>query len=260
VWGDDDRNKGHFLIRRIYGFNQEDNVLYFDYEYSGIEVSDDTCVVGCLSALEINSGKPVWSEPIPINNPNVSWAEFYSFNVFKDYIYQAFSHDLFIFEKENGNLVNSIHEDRYFNILPTNNYVILYYPDLGIANGINPITNEVLWEDDEFLYERWLLSLDNKVIYIDDEYDLVGLDILTGEQIWKIEGKFGLGFTYTVNNNVMIHKEWNDHLQLFDLNTGAITDIYTDGGWGNATNEHFQIIDNNRWLYFGDHIALLQLE
>jgi len=256
VWGDNDRHEGRFDIEIIHGFDQKDNILYFEYDY-GEMLDYNPCTFGCLLALDLTSGSSKWDEPLSVIGPEFG-KQFDTFYVFNDYIYQVYYQEVQVFDKGTGNFLNSYLDERYLKVLPGEKHIIIYIPDLGIAQCIDPVTNEVLWEDDEFLYERGLYTFEDVLIYIDEEYDLVGLDFVTGDQIWKIKGQFGLAFRYAIYDDLLIHKEWNDHLELINLNTGSITDIYTGGGWGNDSDEHFQVIDNNSWLYFGDYLALIK--
>lgn len=258
VWGDNDRHDGRFYIENIYGFDQQNNILYFDYEYSGTG-GYDTCTFGCLLALDLTSGTSIWDEPISVTGPEFG-KQFDSFYVFDDYVYQVYYQEVFLFDKNTGDLLNSYSSERYIRAFPGEKYMLVYIPDLEIAYGIDPINNEVLWEDDEFLYKSFVYAFDNLLIYVDEDFYLVGLNLATGNHVWKFEGDFGLGARYAICDDLMVHKEWNDHLELIDLNNGSITDIYSDGGWGIQSDEHLQVIENDTWLYFGDYLALIKLK
>jgi len=251
-------------IGGIYGYNKDNNILYFEYENGWLD-DDLICNSDCLIALDLITGKPIWNGPIGNLDSNY-YQEFY---VRDDYIFQSLSDfysdqsKLNVYDIENGNFLNSVFEERDYYLLLANQYMMMYIEDLGIAKGINTITGEVLWEDDEFEFPySWIKTpYEDIILYMNEERDnLVGLDIKTGEEIWKVEGDFHPDQSYAFYNNLMIHKRVDDHLQLIDMNTGSTTDIYT-GGWGRDSYEHFRIIDDNNWLHIGyEGVALIKFK
>ncbi|MBN1181829.1 MAG: PQQ-binding-like beta-propeller repeat protein [Bacteroidales bacterium] len=264
VWGDNNSNEDLFDIGTVISFDQKNNILYFEYDYYDGTLEINSCTYGCLLALDLISGSSTWDKPISVIGPELGEPlekQFDTHYIFNDYIYQVYFEEVHVFDKKSGNLINSYSNERYFRVLPGEENIIVYIPDLGVAKGIDVVADELLWEDDEFSYDKWICSFDNKLIYRGDGGNLVGLDITTGDEIWNIASDYGSITDYfTINDNLLIHKEWNDHLEIIDLNNGDITDVYTGGGWGRDSNEHIQVIDNNSWLYYGDYIALIKHE
>jgi len=229
-------------------FNTGNNQLYienFDVWYNELE----------LIGIDLTTGNKVWGNGIfdmnGLPNSSNSNQQYMSQNLYisKNYIYFFTHEEIFVFLKDNGALINKISQERsnipYF----SDNGMILYYPELGIAKGINPLTSEILWENDEFPNMYSYYSYADIIMFRDQQTNgLVAIDQKTGEELWRNQINMGLlGDAPNLGSSkgLIIYYNRSDYnCGLLDPYSGNIQVIYDHNPYS------IEPLDENTWLMF----------
>jgi len=210
-----------------------------------------------LNAVNLMTGELVWGKQLYVTDK-----DFYNLlvlNISDQLIYVThYRGDIFVFDRKTGQLLNSEISDRSLYVLPTDRDMILYYSDLGIAQAVNSVTNELYWEDDDFWFNQFFGSYGDLVLLTDANADLIALDVPSGNYLWKVEGSFGDSTRYVFFENKLIYFQKNDSLAWINLSTGENTVISLEGNWANRTNEYIQIVDDKTWILFGTYIGVIK--
>ena len=241
----------------IIGTDQQNEVLYLTGEgENGFQHS--------LFALNLLTGEPVWENIITVPDTESEFSNSTGKFILQKYFYFAYTSSVYIYDISTGKRINRITSDYSIRILPTDQGLIIYNLDLGIAEGVDPITGEVLWQDDEFKYEQWYYAYQNILYYLNEDRRLEALDIYTGDILWTLDDvKMTIELASNSRNfldgNLNLIKVGNHLIYLLDLNTGKIENIELTGNWTpNRGKEHIQILNDQTWIYFGELLGVIK--
>jgi outer membrane protein assembly factor BamB len=146
-----------------------------------------------LYCINMKTGINAWGASIfAINNLlssdyEVQFNSFMNFTLSKDIIIFNSEKEILVFQKNNGILVNRFPQERsYLTFLTENNGLIVHYPDLGIVQGVEPLTSQVLWENDELSLGDNLITVGDIILFEDKEtHEVFALDPKTGDELWR---------------------------------------------------------------------------
>lgn len=219
-------------------------------------------------ALDIRTGKMVWNGTMAELNGIKSRSSKYEFNGEGEFSFRGEfiiytnldDHELLVFQASDGHLVNTIKSDRSFNVSLAENGAVFYYKDLGILAGVDYLTGNELWSNDEsngFLpfYKR---TFGNVVLAASDgDYNLVFLDQRTGNILWSGSLSEEEPFAYYDGNIIYIE---NKNLSFINSITGSKQDIYIGDNGSMVNNGGFiEVIDNSMWLLCGDYLTMVSI-
>ena len=183
-----------------------------------------------LNCIDMKTGTNVWGGRIfEINNLlssdyDVQFNSSKNFTLSKDIIIFNSNNEILVFQKNNGILVNRIPQERsYLTFLTENNGLIVSYPDLGISKGIDPITSQVLWENDELTLGNNLITIGDIVLFEDVEtHEVFALDQKTGDELWR---KALAGSVIGSYSNQLMPPPFN-HYSIYSLPDKIVVDTW----------------------------------
>lgn len=217
----------------ILGTDTQNNVMYV---LSPIGVAS---WFGCttifeLNAIDMNTGNNIWGSGL-LNKNHLSGSTPMcgNYKLTDKYIYFVTSNEIFAFQKDNGNLINRFPQERTFNsFFSENGDIVISYPDLGTTKGIDPISSQEIWNNDELVLSPITdpMVIGDIILFQDDNtQEVFALDVKTGKVLWKkmIAG-FSSGYNtitfqrnFTTIGDVILYKDDRDtSVYLLNPNSG----------------------------------------
>lgn len=186
----------------IIDIDVQKNILYLFIEYSSSVIGSG---VSDLIAVDMMNGEPIWGGSIGDVNNSLGIGVIYrnSCEIHEKYLIcdTAIFEDpnrqiLNIYDTKTGWLLNSIIPERTFNhTYLGENGLLVYYYDVGIMQGIDYLTGEILWQDDEVRWEH--IYSDSyyyeDVIVVNHQGVGLAIDQRTGNHLWENDSRIFLG-------------------------------------------------------------------
>ena len=182
-------NKGDLSIREL---DTHNNLIYIEDGESGrVNNSNNN---NDLIAVDLITGNKIWGNGLLYTNGlEYDYDAFggTAFQITHDYIFYDNDTDLIVFNKDDGSLINIFPQERRFKPYYSDNGFIVYFPEVGIAKGINPVTSDILWENDEFnkdeqFSDDFIYRYADIIILRDyPSYELYAIDQTTGKELWR---------------------------------------------------------------------------
>jgi outer membrane protein assembly factor BamB len=261
-----EENAHDLLNIRIREFNTENKILYIQsYHNSGLGEG-----VTDLLAIDVVSGDLVWGKGIFQLNGLDSYLRpntYTNFFLTKKLVYYYSDNEILVFQKNDGLLINKIPIERKFTPFFSENGMIVYYPELGIAQGIDPLSQDILWENDEFPSPNTERSLDNWnynyyedliIFNLNGTSELFAVDQKSGDELWRSQIECNSCDMILINKfgGSLIIGNVND-LWLMDLHSGDIR--LANEGRSSTTDGIFIIetLDENSWILNYRHVISL---
>lgn len=180
-------------IVRIANIDVQEKTLYLEAQYYSTEVG---YVIYDLSAVDMMTGDLVWggsigevnnSFGVGIDEANCSFREKYIICA------PAYENVYYIYDMKSGQLLNSFTPERSSHqIFLSENGFIVNYPEVGISQGVDYITGQILWQDDE---EEWNTNdrdysyYEDVILVTDPEWNDLAIDQRTGNHLWTHDGR-----------------------------------------------------------------------
>lgn len=241
------------------------NILSFDFGKGILYYYIGSIYLKDIYAIDIYSGKSIWPDGLlNLNGMKSDHVSGQYYSVEKYIVLDNYDEGyVFIFDKENGKLINSIEATRRHEIIVAENGFILYYHEIGVFVGIDYISGVELWKNDEIeIYDNPLerekfLCYQDIVIIPDSDQNLMAIDQKTGSILWVKEinknEKFGIE-----DGNLVYYNE--EKLELVDIFSGTSKVIDLDNmGFPHIYGDHVEKVSKNSWIICGHNLIMVLL-
>lgn len=241
------------------------NVLDLDidkgtfYYYTGMGSLED------IYAIDIYTGNPIWPEGlIKRNGIKTDYLAGEIYSVERFIILDSNLGIIYIFDKDDGLLINQIEAERKHEIYTAENGLIINYYDIGMKFGVDYASGVELWKDDETVpYQsskvggRFLHFQD--VLLIPDEHkDQVAIDQKTGAKLWTKDINHNEEFGF--HNGYLVYFN-GEALERINIQNGTTTSInLNELGSANYDQGHIRIINDALWMICGRNMIMLNMQ
>ena len=138
-----------------------------------------------------------------------------------------------VYDIENGNLYAQYNFNKKINVyLSDNNYLVVAFPELGTAQGINLTSKEIVWENDDIKLEDPLIGSKDGVLIFSNNYDqFYSFDSSAGKKTWDSNSQC-TGTELAENKLYCLSNSGT--LEIIDAHTGtneATLNIGVDSGY-----------------------------
>jgi outer membrane protein assembly factor BamB len=266
-WGLSNGNGCLFILQT----DTQNGLMYVEFPQGDLlsETSTD------LVAIDTKTGGNVWGDGLLAKN-GVPGTEPFSgkFTLTEKYVYFVTANEIFVFQKDNGILISQFPQERKFNaFFSENGNIVISYPSLGTSKGIDPVSSQEIWNNDELVLTDNLTTIGDVLIFTNDANEVLGLNQKSGQVLWKevIEGypynstidysniyiKFYAN-NFTIFGNIILYKDaQNSRVYLLDPVSGD-NRIIIDTPLNTRT---IRPIHNNLWLVeFVGQLSLVSLK
>lgn len=237
------------------------NILDFDVEKGILYYYVGSIFLTDIYAIDIRTGNFIWVDGLGkqngISSEDLS-GRVYSLEKF--IVVDSSIGFVYVFNKENGKLINKIDAPRKHDILVAENGAILDYYDVGILVGVDYVGGVELWSDDEIEIDNNLryLSYEDILIVPDSHQDLMAIDQRTGNKLWikdiSKNEKFGFENEYLVYFN-------KEKLEFINIFNGTTREIFLDNlGSASVDGGHIEKITDSSWIVCGDYLIMVQVK
>lgn len=261
IFGDEDS-----AVNALF-FDQEDRTLYLNVKKNANDAGD-------IVALHATTGKMAWTGTLAEVNSIVSDYYGYYFdgqgkfefqNEYIIYENLRTRQEVMIFSTVNGQLLNSINSARSIWVYFADEGLISYSKDLGVLTGVDYLTGDELWSNDEITLYTFgpfnHTSIGDVVILVDDERQLIAINQTTGEKLWtkpqneldeeqptiSYNGKL----VYINDQNLIFLDPESGNTERIDIGKAA-TQINNTG--------HIEMINQSSWLLCGQFLSLVTMK
>ncbi len=193
-----DSPEGHLTIIDI---DVQQKILYLSIEYYSSAILN---WIYDLIAVDMLTGEPIWggsvgdindSLGIGVTGNNCEIHEKYMIcetATLEDFTTETYR----IYDTKTGQFLNSYTPERtYDHTYLGENGLLVYYYDVGIMQGIDYLTGEILWQDDEVRWEH--IYSDSyyykDVIVVNHQGVDLAIDQRTGNHLWEDDSRIFLG-------------------------------------------------------------------
>lgn len=180
------QNEGHQLS--IFHIEEDEKVLYLWHECYSYESQYYD-----LLAVDMVSGNLVWGGSLSeINNYSAGLGNVFACDLRETFLIcniEKYDSDIShydIYDRKTGQLLNSIVPERQnYTYLSENGLVVNYY-EVGILQGIDYKTGEILWQDDETELGQWrnYFIYEDIIVVKGSDLKYFAIDQQSGTQLW----------------------------------------------------------------------------
>jgi len=170
----------------------KEKILYLLSENYSTEIRN---VIFDLNAIDIMTGNLIWGGSIAKINNSLGIGIFdTSCDLLEKYLicktspFDDQNEVVYnLYDRKTGQLLNSFTPERWHEIYVSENGLIVYYSEVGIIQGIDYLTGEVLWQDDE---EEWsklnrdYFYYEDVILVEDSNGNNLAIDQRTGNHLW----------------------------------------------------------------------------